>query len=216
MNKKEILSSPGLYVITDIKMAGERSYAEIVRSTLLGGARIIQLRDKITPFSELVEIGKELKRLATEFDALLIVNDNPYLAGEIDADGVHLGQRDMPVDIAREIIGKGKIIGLSTHNRQQIKQAIAMPEIDYIGIGPIFPTRTKESEFPTLGVEIVSWAKENVSLPFVAIGGINKDNIAEVVKAGARLVAVVSAVMKAEDITAATRELLNIMENSSE
>ncbi|MCD6386098.1 thiamine phosphate synthase, partial [Candidatus Sumerlaeota bacterium] len=205
MRKKDIFGRPGLYVITDRRLAGGCEYLKIVRAVLLGGARIIQLRDKETPFEELVKVGKKIKNLCAEFNATLIVNDNPYLAREIDADGVHLGQTDMPVDIAREIIGKDKIIGLSTHNYKQITQAMMMDEVDYIGIGPIFPTSTKKSEYPPVGLKILRWAAENCHLPFVAIGGINKENIAQVLATGTKLIAVVSAVMSAPDITTATR-----------
>lgn len=213
MRKKDIFALPGLYVITDRKMAGGRDYLQIVREVLLGGVRIIQLRDKETPFEDLVKVGKKIKNLTAEFGATLIVNDNPYLAREIDADGVHLGQTDMPVDIAREIVGKDKIIGLSTHNYRQISQAMMMEEVDYIGIGPIFPTTTKKSEYPPVGLKILRWAVENCSLPFVAIGGINKENITQVLSTGTRLIAVVSAVMSAPDITTAVRELVEIIHN---
>lgn len=208
---RKILYEAGLYVITDIQMAKGRSYPEIVLQALRGGARIIQLRDKTTPLKELIEIGKRLKNLTAEYNALFIVNDNPYLAQAIGADGVHLGQMDMPVDIAREIVGENKIIGLSTHNFRQITNAVKQGEVDYIAIGPIFPTNTKKQEYPPLGVEVLRWAATNLSLPFVAIGGINKHNIAEVVEAGARLVAVISAVMQAPDITQATQELCEII-----
>lgn len=192
-------------------MTKGRSYPEIVLQALRGGARIIQLRDKTTSLEELIKIGRRLKSLTAEYNALFIVNDNPYLAQAIGADGVHLGQLDMPVDIAREIVGKDKIIGLSTHNFRQITNAVKQGEVDYIAIGPIFPTDTKKQEYPPLGVEVLRWAATNLSLPFVAIGGINKHNIVEVVEAGARLVAVISAVMQAPDITQATQELCEII-----
>lgn len=202
----------GLYVITDQRLARNRSYVDIVKAVLAGGARIVQLRDKTTPFENLLKIGPTLKSIAAEFGALLIVNDNPYLAKEIDADGVHLGQTDMPPDIAREILGHEKLIGLSTHNKMQILSAQLM-EVDYIGLGPIFETQTKKSQYMPLGTEIISWAERQTQLPFVTIGGIDKQNIGEVVRAGAECVAVVSAVMSADDLTLATRELISEMES---
>jgi thiamine-phosphate pyrophosphorylase len=205
--EKKALHSLGLYPITDKALAGNRPYVEIVREVLLGGARIVQLRDKRTPFEELVEIGRALVVLVREFDALLIVNDNPYLAREIDADGVHLGQLDMPVDIAREVVGREKIIGLSTHSKEQAIVAQFM-DVDYIGIGPIFPTTTKVSEHAPLGCGVVRWAARALETPFVAIGGINRENICEVVEAGARNVAVISAIMAAENIRDATRSFI--------
>ncbi len=116
----------GLYVITDRRLARNRSYVDIVKAVVVGGAKIIQLRDKTTPFEDLLKIGPTLRSIAAEFGALLIVNDNPYLAKEINADGVHLGQTDMPPDIAREILGKKKLIGLSTHNKMQVLSAQLM------------------------------------------------------------------------------------------
>jgi len=202
----------GLYVITDQRLARNRSYVDIVKAVVVGGAKIIQLRDKTTPFEDLLKIGPTLRSIAAEFGALFIVNDNPYLAKEINADGVHLGQTDMPPDIAREILGKQKLIGLSTHTKTQVLSAQFM-EVDYIGLGPIFPTQTKKSPYKPLGTEIISWAEAQTRLPFVTIGGIDKHNIGEVVRAGAECVAIASAVMGAEDLTLATRELIEEMES---
>jgi thiamine-phosphate pyrophosphorylase len=201
-----------MYVITDQRLARNRPYIDIIKAVLAGGAAIIQLRDKTTPFEELVKVGRILKSIAAEFGALLIVNDNPYLAKEINADGVHLGQTDMPTDIAREILGEEKIIGLSTHNKVQVLHAHLM-DVDYIGLGPIFPTQTKKSHYEPLGTGIVSWAAAQTRLPCVAIGGIDKSNIGEVVRAGSDCVAVVSAVMAADDLALATRELIEEMES---
>jgi thiamine-phosphate pyrophosphorylase len=202
----------GLYVITDQRLTANCSYVEIIKGVLAGGARIIQLRDKTTPFEDLLKVGPKLRSIAAEFGALLIVNDNPYLAREINADGVHLGQTDMPPDIAREILGKEKLIGLSTHSKIQVLGAQLM-DVDYIGLGPIFPTQTKRSQYEPLGTDIISWAARQTRLPFVTIGGIDRNNIGEVVRSGAECVAVVSAVMGAEDMTRATRELIEEMEN---
>ena len=201
----------GLYVITDQRLDRNRSYVDIVKAVVVGWAKIIQLRDKTTPFEALLKVGPTLKSIAAEFGALLIVNDNPYLAKEINADGVHLGQTDMPPDIARGILGKEKIIGLSTHTKTQVLSAQFM-EVDYIGLGPIFQTQTKKSQYKPLGTEIISWADARTRLPFVTIGGIDKHSIGEVVRAGTECVAVASAVMGADDLTLATRELIEEME----
>jgi thiamine-phosphate pyrophosphorylase len=208
--EKRHFDSPGLYVITDKALTGNRPYMDIVRAVLLGGAKVVQLRDKTTPFEELVEIGRTLMALVSEFGALLIVNDNPYLAKEIDAHGVHVGPHDMPVDIAREILGPKKIIGLSTPTRASAIVAQYM-DVDYIGLGPIFPTTTKVSEHKPLGCDTLRWAVKTLETPIVAIGGINHENILQVIEAGARSVAVVSAVMAAADIRDATRGLAEAM-----
>ncbi len=212
-HKAEICRNWNLYVITDLRMAAPRSYHQIVREVLLGGANVIQLRDKTTPFETLVEVGRKLKSLFAEFGATFIVNDNPYLAKEIDADGVHIGQEDIPVDIAREIVGADKIIGLSTHTKQQAIQAMFL-DVDYIGVGPIFPTITKQTPYAPLGVEMIKWIAREVRLPFVAIGGVSAQNITQVSTAGPGAPAMVSAVMKAPDLTVATYELIHIIEKA--
>jgi thiamine-phosphate pyrophosphorylase len=207
-NKKEICRNWNLYVITDLAMAAPRNYIQIIREVLMGGANVIQLRDKTTPFEELIDIGCKIKPMFEEYGATLIVNDNPYLAKEIDADGVHLGQEDMPVDIAREIVGDDKLIGLSTHTRAQTIHAMFL-NVDYIGVGPIFPTNTKESKYAPLGVSIIKWVSREIKLPFIPIGGINPENIKEVCLNGGTTPAVVSAIMKKNNLTEATRELIN-------
>ncbi len=208
--KIEFPKNIGLYVITDLNLAAPKKYYEIAKEVLLGGAKVIQIRDKQTPFEALVEECRKVKTLCDEFGALLIINDNPYLAKEADAHGVHLGQNDTPVQIAREIVGPNKIIGLSTHNKVQAIQACYM-SVDYIGIGPIFNTTTKVSEYETLGVDICSWAKKQLSMPFVAIGGINQDNIKDLIKAGAENIAVISAIMSSKDIQKTVSEFINTM-----
>lgn len=209
-NKKELCRSWNLYVITDLRMAAPRSYPQIIREVLMGGANVIQLRDKTTPFEELVEVGRRMKPLFEEYRAALIVNDNPYLAREIDADGVHLGQQDIPVDIAREIVGPDKIIGLSTGSKQQAIHAMYL-DVDYIGIGPIFLTSTKKIVRPPLGVKIIEWARAEVRLPIVPIGGITKKNIRSLRHEKGVTPAVISAVMDSDDMTAAARDLIDII-----
>ena len=211
MTLKDHIQSWRLYAITDIGLAGNKNYPEILESVLSAGARVVQLRDKSTPFEELMEIGPRLVQTTHERDAVLIVNDNPYLAREIDADGVHLGQTDMPPDIAREIVGPEKIIGLSTHTRPQAIKALAM-DVDYIGIGPVFPTETKKSEYYPVGLSMVRWTAQKISLPFVCIGGITLENLPDVLAAGARSCAVVSGIMAAPDIGKSAREYQKVFE----
>jgi len=209
-DKKELCRNWNLYVITDIGMAAPRSYQQIFHEILLGGANVVQLRDKTTPFETLVDMGRKIKPLFEEFGATLIVNDNPYLAKEINADGVHLGQEDMPVDIAREIVGDEKLIGLSTHTKTQALMSMLM-DVDYIGIGPIFPTMTKKQIYEPLGLSMIGWALREIRIPYVPIGGISSKNISDVWRIGKRAPAVVSAIMKAPDITTATQNLIGII-----
>lgn len=199
-----------LYVITDINMAAPRSYLQIVREILEGGSNVIQIRDKTTPFDELMEIGKKIRQMVNEYGATMIVNDNPYLAREIDADGVHLGQHDMPVDIAREIVGQDKIIGLSTHSKQQALIS-TYQDVDYIGVGPVFSTSTKKSGNKPLGTDTLAWIIKMLRTPVVAIGGIGSENISEVAEKDIAAPAVVSAIMKSKNLTNATRDLIDII-----
>ncbi|MFH0793591.1 MAG: thiamine phosphate synthase [bacterium] len=201
----------GLYVIADADLASPASYPEIARQVFQGGARVLQLRDKKTPFEELVKTGRLLRALADEYGAALIVNDNPYLAREIDADGVHLGQEDTPVEIAREIVGPEKLIGLSTHNAFQAIQAQSL-EVDYIGLGPIYATKTKKQPHPPLGGKVVRWAARDLRVPFVCIGGINLQNLEPLLEAGAMNFAVISAIMSSGDIEGSTRSLVEAIQ----
>jgi thiamine-phosphate pyrophosphorylase len=143
----------------------------------------------------------------------LIVNDNPYLAQAIDADGVHLGQTDFPAYIARELLGPEAIIGVSTHTKQQAVHALTLP-VNYIGVGPFYPPTSKQSEYKPLGIEHVRWVKENVRLPIVAIGGITADKIKAVVQAGADNIAVIREVMGSGAIESKTRELCTIIDRA--
>lgn len=195
----------GVYVILDAAMAG-RTHAEAAREALDGGARVLQLRDKTAPFERLLEVGRELRELTRARGATLIVNDNPYLAHEVDADGVHLGQSDFPAAIARDIVGPDRIIGLSTHTKLQALEATRQP-VDYIGVGPVFATTSKRSEWKPLGIPHIRWVRENVSLPMVAIGGITMETLPDCVAAGADNVAMIAEIMRAESIAERVRRL---------
>lgn len=202
----------GVYVILDAAIA-KRPHLEVARQVLSAGARVIQLRDKFSTFEELIEIGRELRRMTYEHDATFIVNDNPYLAREVDADGVHLGQTDFATDIAREILGPDKLVGLSTHNKQQALAAQLLP-VDYIGVGPVYPTRSKESEWPVVGTNLIRWVKQSVSLPMVAIGGITEERVTDCVLAGADNVAMIGELMCAENIEDKTRRVIQAFERA--
>lgn len=195
-----------LYVITDGRFVDE---IEGTRRALEGGATTIQLRMKNAPTRRMLEVGKELRRLTDEYDTLFIVNDRIDVALATGADGVHLGQEDMPIEIAREIVGD-MIIGISASNLKEAKEA-ERKGADYIGAGSVFPTSTKE-DAKYLGLNGLKEIVENVDIPIVAIGGINHDNVEKVLEIGVQGIAVISAIMGAPDIREATLRMRKIIE----
>lgn len=195
----------GLYAIIDAAMAG-RSHADVCRDLMAAGVRAVQLRDKTATFEELMEIGAELRQITRDANATFIINDNPYLAREIDADGVHIGQDDFPPDIVREVMGDDKIVGLSTHSKQQAIAATTWP-IDYIGIGPVYQTTSKQSQYKPVGPSLIRWVRQNIPLPTVAIGGITKETLPDALAAGATNIAMIAELMKADDMQTHARHL---------
>ena len=191
-----------LYVIVQEKFSGGRDLVEVARLAISGGATVIQLRDKESTDSRLLEKGLALRRLTRAEDVPLIINDRIDIALAVDAEGVHLGQDDLPVSSARQLLGPGKIIGVSTHSLEQARQA-RRQGADYIGVGPVFDTKTKENGARPVGLELLRQVGGEIDLPWVAVGGIDKSNVSEVVSAGAKGVAVVTAVVSAPDIRAA-------------
>jgi thiamine-phosphate pyrophosphorylase len=171
---------------------------------------VIQLRDREQPRAVIERAGKTFRRLADTYGALFIVNDDPHLARELHADGVHLGQEDMDPTEAREILGADAIVGRSTHSREQIEDAADRP-VNYISVGPIWETPTKPGREAT-GLELIRQAANVANLPWFAIGGIDKDNIGEVTAAGATRVCVVRAIRDAEDPRAAAIALFDAVD----
>lgn len=196
-----------LYIITDERLSRGRSHQEVAREAIAGGARIIQFRDEEMSARKLIQVGQRLRELTQEAGVLYIVNDRVDVALAVEADGVHLGQEDMPIKLARRLMGEGKIIGVSATNLAEALEAEA-EGADYLGVGPIFATGTKPDAAPPVGLEGLAEVAKRVSIPVVAIGGINRDNVKEVMAAGADGIAVISAVVAAEDIRQATSELL--------
>ena len=203
MTKKDFLHRIRLYVLISSSIA-TKSVKETTRLVIDGGADAIQLREKIISDSEFISLAGEVRDITTKSGTLLIINDRVHVAKEINADGVHLGQQDMSALEARNIIGGGKIIGVSTHSVTQARQA-QKDGADYIAIGPIYPTMTKDYE-PSIGIEIVHEISEAVNIPFIAIGAITLDNLDEVLKAGASRVAVCSAIIGSKDIYSSTKQ----------
>lgn len=194
-----------LYVIIDKKAALGRDLVYIAGEAIAGGADVIQLRDKESEAREFVEAGRAMRKAVGKEKTLFIINDRPDIALAVGADGVHLGQDDLPVDCARSILGKDKIIGLSTHSLEQASAA-QDSGADYIGVGPVFSTPTKPG-YKAVGLGLIRKVKEMDGIPFVAIGGISAANIGDVIAAGASRVAVVRAVCGAEDIRGAAKSL---------
>lgn len=176
-----------LYVIIDRELLGGRDIVDFAEKLVSSGIRIIQYRDKASP----LENSLKLKKLSIP---VLIINDYPEIAKEVDADGVHLGQQDMNIAEARAILGKDKIIGRSTHNLQQALEA-QQQGADYIGIGPVFHTSTKKGAAP-IGLDVVKEVVQQVTIPVVAIGGITEENFESVLATGVTRIAVASSALK--------------------
>lgn len=204
---------PGLYLISAESMLRDGSFLPLLDGALQAGLRIVQMRAKTLDRPRMLEMGAEIRSLTRRHGAIFIVNDNPHLALALEADGVHVGQGDMLPAEARRILGPGKILGYSTHNQAQIEAARKEP-VDYIGIGPVFPTGTKENPDPTTGIQLLDWARDHAALPFVAIGGITLDNLDLVLRAGTRSVAVIAAISNAPDPLAAAREFIARIESA--
>ena len=203
--RREKLSRMRLYVITGDR-GDELETAKIVEAALDGGATIIQLRKKSMAMVEQYRLAMALRTLTWAHEALLIINDHADLAIAADADGVHLGQDDLPPDVVRALPGfEGRLIGRSTHSLGQAQLAVN-EGADYIAVGPVYPTPTKEGR-AAVGTALVSRVAGIVDRPFVAVGGIDHDNAAAVVEAGARAIAVVRAVYDAVDPAEAARRL---------
>jgi thiamine-phosphate pyrophosphorylase len=202
----------GLYAIIDSQALGGRRHVEVAKELIQGGAKTIQLRDKLLSRGELLLIAQELKELCSKHDVLFIVNDYLGVALAVGADGLHLGQKDFPISVARRLLPIDKIIGCSVNTVEQAKVAES-EGADYIAAGSIYPTSSKEGA-KVVGLKRLRQIKQAVSLPLVAIGGINKDNLAKVLAAGADSVAVISAILKAEDVEEAARQIVAEFEAS--
>lgn len=202
--KKDIRGKE-LYVILDTGYIPLPKMAAIAERVVEGGCRLIQLRDKISQLEDILKTGKEIKKVLPS-DVIFILNDFVQGALEIGADGVHLGQDDMPVSLARKSLGSEAIIGLSTHSYAQAI-ASSRESADYIGFGPIFKTKTKPKALP-IGIKDLPRLKGEVPHPIFAIGGISEINAEKVISAGANGIAVVSAILESKNIENTVRRLL--------
>ncbi|MGB2601501.1 MAG: thiamine phosphate synthase [Candidatus Omnitrophota bacterium] len=199
MSLGPIIKDHSLYLVTSEEYSEGRTSLEIATEAVAGGIDILQMREKTKPRDELIELGSKLSKLCEKTETVFIVNDDPFLANEVEADGVHLGQEDMQkytLEVVRDIIGKGKIIGTSTHSVEQFETA-NNSDVDYIAFGPIFPTKTKDY---AIGLKDISTVIDMALKPVVFIGGINLDNIDEVMVRGARNIALIRGITAVENI----------------
>jgi thiamine-phosphate pyrophosphorylase len=202
--RRERLRTARLYFVCDAHPRGEDP-EPLLLAALTGGADIVQLREKSLPRRETELAGLTFRRLCDTFSALFIVNDDPDMARSCKADGVHVGQDDMPAEEVRALLGPDAIVGLSTHSKEQMAVSAERP-VDYVSAGPIWETPTKQGR-PGVGLELISHAAEHAPHPFFAIGGIDTSNAEEVVRAGASRLCVVRAIRDAEDPAAVAAEL---------
>jgi thiamine-phosphate pyrophosphorylase len=199
----------GICFITD-RTYSDIPFDEMVKLVLDAGITCIQYREKQRTRREICDMAIKLRELTRSYNAVFIINDYADIALAVEADGVHLGQDDLPLREARKIMGR-RIIGISTHSLEQAKEAEA-GGADYIGFGPVFPTTTKDAGAPK-GVDILTIIKQNCSIPVVAIGGISSGTIADVMNAGADAVAVATAICKG-DITQNVKSFCEIIQNN--
>ena len=203
--RRERLGWARLYFVCEALPHG-RDPEPMLQAALAGGAGMVELRDRDVPEDALQRAAGTFRRLADTHSALFIVNDDPHLARELGADGVHVGQDDMDPAEARSILGPDAIIGLSTHSPEQVGTAQEQP-VDYVSVGPIWQTPTKEGR-PATGLDLLGRAAESSRLPWFAIGGIDEENVEQVVAAGARRICVVRAIRDAENPRGAAAALL--------
>jgi thiamine-phosphate diphosphorylase len=202
-----------LYAVTDPQTpAGPRLIAQ-VEQAIAGGVTAVQLRDKRSPMSEVVDAGRAIRRLTSQAGVMFIVNDRIDLALALDADGVHLGQDDFPPAIARQLLGPDKVIGVSVGSRDEARPEL-LDVADYVGVGPMFATRTKQDAGRAVGPDRIRELKPLICRPIVGIGGVGIENAAQVISAGADGIAVVAAIFRAADIAVASRKLRIVVDNA--
>lgn len=211
MTCRELSEKLRLYVLTDARAACGRDLVALVAAALEGGATAIQLREKEESALAQVTLGRELRRLTREAGALFIVNDRVDVARAVEADGVHLGQDDLPASVARAILGNDAIVGGSAGNPDELARCLAA-RVDYLGVGPMYPTPSKADAGPAIGPAGLAEIRRATSLPIVGVGGIGADNLGPVLAAGADGVALISAVIGAADPRAAARQLRSRIE----
>jgi thiamine-phosphate pyrophosphorylase len=208
--RRSRLAAARLYLVCGADPDG-RELPALLRAAIAGGVDVVQLREKRMPDVELVSVARAAQLLCAELGALLIVNDRPWVAREAGADGIHVGQDDIPVGEVRELVGPELLIGLSTHSPEQI-DAVDLSVVDYIGVGPIHETPTKPGR-AAVGLSLIGYAAAHAQLPFFAIGGLHAGNLDAALDAGATRACVVRAIADAEDPELAARSLRERLES---
>jgi len=188
----------GLYLILDERWSSCCSLPEVLREAGQVGVKLVQYRNKLGSMKQAYEVASLLRNIAKEFGMVFVVNDRCDLAMAVEADGVHLGQTDLPLSLARRVVGDAMLIGVSTHSPEQVRMATD-GGADYLGFGPIFPTSTKSHHDPVVGLQGVKYIRALTSLPVFAIGGITSDSVSELRQAGANGVAVASGILDTVD-----------------
>ena len=196
-----------LYCITANEYSRGRRNPAVVKEMLEAGVKIIQYREKDFPMRQKYQECLAIRELCKQHQACFIVNDDVHLALAVEADGVHIGQDDLPVEKVRQLVGQQMLVGLSTHNPEQADRAVSSGMVDYIGAGPLFATSTKKGVCGPVGLEYLDYVVKHHQIPFVAIGGIKQHNIASVVEHGATCMALVTEIVGAADIGSKIRAL---------
>ncbi|MCJ7727168.1 MAG: thiamine phosphate synthase [Actinobacteria bacterium] len=210
---KEKLEDMDLYFITDSRLT-RKTALEDVKSAIRAGVKIIQYREKGESTGDMIKEAKKIGELCKKNNVLFIINDRVDIVLAVDADGVHLGNKDMIYSIARKILGSKKIIGLTVHN---IREAVEAERIgaDYIGVSPIFETKTKLDAGRPAGLKLIKDIKKAIKIPFVAIGGINENNLGSVIEAGARSIAAISAILTKDNVEKECKKFREVIINDS-
>lgn len=195
-----------VYALTAEEYSLGRSNIAVVKEMLDAGIKIIQYREKEKKQRYKYEECQKIRQLTLAYDAIFIIDDDVEIAKLVGADGIHIGQEDLPIDVVRNIVGEDMIVGLSTHSPEQAEAAVRAGA-DYLGVGPIFSTKTKKDVCSPVGFDYLDYVVSHITIPFVAIGGIKADNVTEVVKHGAKCVALVTEIVSAPNISVKIAEI---------
>jgi len=207
---KNVFPDTDIYCITSEEHSNGRDNLKIVKEMIDAGIKIIQYREKDKDMGEKYEQCLKIREMTQNAGVFFIVNDHVDLAMMTDADGIHLGQEDLPIEAVRKLVGNDIVIGISTHSPSQAKEAIA-GGADYIGVGPLYKTHTKKDVCDPVGLSYLDYVVTRISIPFVAIGGIKAHNVSEVVKHGAGCVAMVTEIIGADDIAGKIKDIRSII-----
>ena len=204
--KKRLLPETDIYCITSEEHSRERNNIEVVKQMIDAGIKIVQYREKEKEMGEKYEQCLKIREMTKAAGVFFIVNDHADIAMMVEADGIHVGQDDLPIEAVRKMVGNDMVIGMSTHSPSQAEEAISKGA-DYIGVGPIYRTYTKKNVCDPVGLPYLDYAKESVNIPFVTLGGIKAHNVSEVVHHGATCVALVTEIVGAENIGVKIEEI---------